>query len=69
MLRWHLQQKLLKQDHAASFGSFLWQSYLPNGVAAKGICNAVMLGVNVAPIYHRDRESTQPEVVAMFVQK
>ena len=35
MLRWHLQQKLLEQDHAASIGSFLWLSYLPNSVAAK----------------------------------
>ena len=54
MLRWHLQQKLLEQDHAASFGSFLWLCYLPNGVAAKGKCNAAMLGVNVALIYHSD---------------
>ena len=47
--------KLLEQDHAASFGSFLRQCYLPNGVAAKGKCNDVMLGVNVAQTYHSDR--------------
>ena len=35
---------------AVSFGSFLWLYYLPNSVAANGNCNAVMLGVNVAPI-------------------
>ena len=34
MLRWHLQQKLLEQDHAASFGLYCL-CYLPNGVAAK----------------------------------
>ena len=43
VLRWHLQQKLLEQDHAASFGSFLWLCYLPNSVVAKRKCYAVML--------------------------
>ena len=47
MLRWHILQKLLEQDHTASFGSYLSLCYLPNGVAAKGICNAVMLSVNI----------------------
>ena len=28
---------------------------ISNGVAAKGKCNAVMLGVNVAPICHSER--------------
>ena len=35
---------------SVSFVSFLWLCYLPNSVAANGNCNAVMLGVNVAPI-------------------
>ena len=30
-------------------------SAISNSVAAKGKCNAVMLGVNVAPICHSDR--------------
>ena len=32
MLRWHLQQNLLEQDHVASF---FWLCYLPNSVATK----------------------------------